>query len=441
MIGLFFETIFGSLWMPISINILIKGKVTRKNRVICLCSVFIVQIVASLIAGITGYSELGLIYQFPVIGLLVYCLMGRYWQNLIYIPVAYILIVICNYITEVLFILVLDLSVKQINKRIIYILLFYATITIAVVLFSILLQKIVNYAKNIYVSKSNKAMISLIGGNVLLCMAVFLINGWSARRLQYPDNIVKINLLLFAANAVFTIVLSSIVFHVYRERANMEHEKQEQENLQEYTKQVEKMYEGLRAFKHDYTNILATLSGYLDEEDFEGLRKYFDNYILPTNKKINQDNYRLIQLSNIKQSSIKGVLASKLIYAHTIGIEVYIDIVEEIKHINMNPVDFTRVLGIFLDNAIEASNECDIKEIKLNIIKEKKSVTIIIMNTFIDHGIPISQFEKKYFSTKGENRGIGLYNVREILNHYNNVFKVTEINNGFFSQTLIIENE
>lgn len=440
MVDILCAIIFGSLWMPLALNILIRMNVGKKKRVLCMSLIFLVQAFASLVAMLTAYSEIGLLCQFPIIGLLIFFTMERHWGYLLYIPVAYILIVISNYITEVGFIKVLRLSVHELESGSFYTLLFNCVITVVVALLSCSLQKAIWYVKKSYFSKVSKAMAFLISGNILLCMGVFLINGWAARRLNYPDSIVETNLLLFTAYAIFTIVLSLIVFKVYREREQMEHEKQEQNNLQEYIKQVEGMYEGLRTFKHDYINILAALSGYLEDEDYSGLKKYFDEYIMPTNQKINRDNYRLVQLSNVKQNSIKGILASKLIYAHTIGVDVYIDIVEEIDNIGINPVDFARIIGVYLDNAIEAVNECEVKEIKLNIVRGDNSITVIIMNTFIDQGIPVSQYEKKYFSTKGDDRGLGLYNVKEILRQYKNICKFTEIQDGYFIQTLVIEN-
>lgn len=440
MAGMLCGIVFGSLWMPLALNMLIRMDVEKKRRLLCMWLIFLVQIIASVIAMLTGYSEIGLLCQFPVIGLLIYFILGRRQCYLLYIPVAYILIVICNYITEVVFIKVMQLSVQTLEGSTFYTLILNCVITVVTVLFSGGVQKVIGCMKKSFFSKISKAMVFLISGNILLCMGVFLINGRAARRLDYPDSIVETNLLIFTLYAILAIILSLIVFKVYREREQMEHEKQEQNNLQEYIKQVEGMYEGLRTFKHDYINILAALSGYLEDEDYSGLKKYFDEYIMPTNQKINRDNYRLIQLSNVKQSSIKGILASKLIYAHTIGVDVYIDIIEEIDGIGINPVDFARIIGVYLDNAIEAVNECEIKEIKLNIVRGDNSITVTIMNTFIDHGIPISQYEKKYFSTKGVDRGLGLYNVKEILRQYKNIYKFTEIRDGYFVQTLVIEN-
>ena len=97
------------------------------------------------------------------------------------------------------------------------------------------------------------------------------------------------------------------------------------------------------------------------------------------------------------------------------------------------------MLGIYLDNAIDAALECDRKEIKFNIVNEEKAITIILMNTFVDKGIQLERIGTRSYSTKGEDRGIGLYNVKDILRKHRNVFKETAIKDGYFVQTLILE--
>ena len=124
------------------------------------------------------------------------------------------------------------------------------------------------------------------------------------------------------------------------------------------------------------------------------------------------------------------------------GIDVFIDIMDEIKDVDVRDIDLCRILGIYLDNAVEAAGETEEKELKFNIIQDNGSTVIVIMNSFINKGISISNMEKQGFSTKGEGRGLGLSNVVQVLGQYENVNKVTEIRDNYFIQTLIIsENE
>ena len=102
-------------------------------------------------------------------------------------------------------------------------------------------------------------------------------------------------------------------------------------------------------------------------------------------------------------------------------------------------MQLSRVLGVLLDNAIEASLEVtDDKKIDINIIQIDKTTDIQISNTFNNTGTPIADFNKEGFSTKGTNRGLGLNSAHEIANKLNMLLN-TEIDESTFIQNLAIE--
>ena len=62
----------------------------------------------------------------------------------------------------------------------------------------------------------------------------------------------------------------------------------------------------------------------------------------------------------------------------------------------------------------------------------------ILSNTFVDKGLSVAQMYKKGVTTKGGGHGIGLHNVSEILNRYDNIYHETQIKDGLFIQQLQI---
>ncbi len=62
----------------------------------------------------------------------------------------------------------------------------------------------------------------------------------------------------------------------------------------------------------------------------------------------------------------------------------------------------------------------------------------IISNSFLDKGIPYATLTQPDISTKGSNRGLGLYNAHKIIEKYNHVFLDTEIQDQTFVQRLQI---
>ena len=117
--------------------------------------------------------------------------------------------------------------------------------------------------------------------------------------------------------------------------------------LQEYTNQIESMYSSLRSFKHDYSNIMLSMSEYFEANDMEGLRSYFNKEILPLSRKITKNTAHINQLMNIKITELKSILSSKLLYAIELNIDVSIEVTDEVISLPMNTLDLCRIAGIF----------------------------------------------------------------------------------------------
>ena len=128
------------------------------------------------------------------------------------------------------------------------------------------------------------------------------------------------------------------------------------------------------------------------------------------------------------------MVSAKIIYAHESGIDVTIDIPDRVERFMIDTVDLARILGIFLDNAVEAALETDQPQMGLNIIQNQSGVSIIISNCFQDHGLMLNKLKQKGVSTKLGHQGIGLSNVQKILSSYDNVLLETSIQRGCFMQ-------
>ena len=220
----------------------------------------------------------------------------------------------------------------------------------------------------------------------------------------------------------------------YLEQVQTEAKQKAMQDLQDYTRNLEAMYNSLRSFKHDYVNILLSLSGYIEDGDMDRLKDFFESKIFPTKNLITGEDYKLNQLSNISVLEIKSLLSAKMIYAHESGIDVTIDIPDKVESFLIDTVDLARILGIFLDNAIESTLETEQPQIGLNIIQNKTGVSIIISNRFRDNGLMLHKLKQKGFSTKIGHQGIGLGNAQKIISSYDNVLLETTMKCDYFTQ-------
>lgn len=251
------------------------------------------------------------------------------------------------------------------------------------------------------------------------------------------NEVVIINGILVFSYFILLLITLYILFRSLVKELELKDKEGELENLQQYTMSLEKLYSDMRSFRHDYINILSSMIGYIDNKDMEGLKGYFTNKIVPLTEHMEKNNFSLDLLKNIHIPEIKGILSSKLIAAQELGIDITLDIMDPIEKINMDIVDISRCLGILLDNAIEAVVSQENPYINIGFITKKNSLIIIIVNPCVEN-VHIYQMFKKGFSTKGENRGLGLSNLKNILNRYDNVFLETTLEDRTFKQILEI---
>lgn len=217
----------------------------------------------------------------------------------------------------------------------------------------------------------------------------------------------------------------------------------DKENIQlkAYTDALEKNSKDLRKFKHDYLNILYTLEGYIDEGNIKALRTYFEEEIFPESSIMTKSSNSAPLLSNLKIPPLKALISSKIFYAESKNIKMNVEIIDEIDSISMKCLDLCRLIGIFLDNAIESSSLCTNKFVDIGIIKNESEIIIVIVNSCKYSCPPVYKLYEDGFSTKGTGHGLGLASVKEMIDKkYENVLLNTNVSNGTFKQELIITN-
>jgi len=274
----------------------------------------------------------------------------------------------------------------------------------------------------------------LIDAALLLLITIYLFDDVIPGQNGSIGRMIYNNALHISGYLLVMIFLLLAMRHSWQEQIQTEAKQKALEDLQDYTQNLENMYNGLRSFKHDYVNILLSISGYIENRDMEELKNFFDHKIFPTKNLIDQGDYKLNQLSNIAVLEIKSLLSAKMIYAHESGIDVTIDIPDRVDSFFIDTVDLARILGIFLDNAIEATLETEQPQIGLNIIRNEAGVSVIINNRFQDNGVGMHRLKQKGFSTKSGHQGIGLSNAQKIVGSYDNVLLETTMQCGCFTQ-------
>ncbi len=209
------------------------------------------------------------------------------------------------------------------------------------------------------------------------------------------------------------------------------------ENAESYNNSLTILYDNVRGFKHDFDNMVNIIGGYIQVNDIDGLKKYYNSLQKDCSK---VRNVQMLNPNVINNPGIYNLIVSKYKKASDLNIIINFEFFFDFDNLHMPIYEFSRILGILLDNSIEAASECEKKEI--NIIfresRKQKLQIVIIENTYKSIDIDTNRIFEKGISGKKNHSGIGLWEVNQILMKNNNVVLKTTNDDKFFKQELQI---
>ena len=190
-----------------------------------------------------------------------------------------------------------------------------------------------------------------------------------------------------------------------------------------------------RKIIHDFKNQLIVINGYADNP--EKLKAYLSEIIKDQR---NIPNSKLLLNVEKLPSGLKGLIYYKFSNLDS-NINVSIDIKNSLKkYESISPKlnkDCLKILGVFIDNAIEAVKNEKEKYINLEFIKQKEQIIINVRNTCTSR-VNIKDLTKNGFTTKGKNHGYGLSLVSDIVRKDDSLDIKFECDDDIFSATLVI---
>lgn len=205
------------------------------------------------------------------------------------------------------------------------------------------------------------------------------------------------------------------------------------QNAEEYNNTLQLLHDNVRCFKHDYDNTVAAIGGYIKTDDMEGLKKYYKEL---EEEVINVSSLYMLNPNLINDPGIYSLLATKYHKAEEYNIKINLIILLDLSTINMKIYEFTKILGILLDNAIDAAKECDEKIINITFKEDEKynRQLLIIENTYLDKDVDTTKIFEKGITSKENHTGLGLWEIRKILKRNNNLNLHTTKSSKYFSQ-------
>ena len=220
-----------------------------------------------------------------------------------------------------------------------------------------------------------------------------------------------------------------------QEKLNQEQDLRYRE-MERYSLHIEELYKEVRSFRHDYTNLLTSLRLGIEEEDMEQIKEVYDSVLKDSSQKLQDNKYDLGRLVNIRDRALKSLLAGKFLKARDQNIVFNVEVPEEVQVESMSLLDFLTIVSILCDNAIEASAEASQPRVSIAFIKNGAQETFIIENSIKEEGIDVSEIFSFGVSSKGEDRGVGLYTVMKLVESHPNASLNTTCQDQVFRQVL-----
>lgn len=309
-------------------------------------------------------------------------------------------------------------------------------ILLYVSIFFKILDMILGRIRNDVDIKDKYLLLIVIVSSITLCL--FYLYIWQGSVSGFSDQSLKTNAVVFLTYTGIMAVILSIIVKSAVKNAKVEAQALQMRQLREYVGALEALQKDMRVFRHDYVNILSGINGFITNSDMDGLSVYFRTKVIPMNSDMEVNISKLSTLQNLEVVELKGLFATKMIRAQELGVDAQVEVYKRIDEMNMDSIDLCRVTGILLDNAIEAVVETADPTVRVAIIQKKEAIVLIFANSLPEDSPPIHHFFEEGFSTKGENRGIGLSTLKKTLKKYPNVSLDTKITQHGFVQELEI---
>lgn len=425
-------TLFASLSQSLATTIImtkLKKNLCKKN----LFMFFVASWVYFILVSMFIPNKIRFLVFITIITLLInYILNIRNKKSVLYTIIITILLTISEMIITLLLVLLGFSSVDLVNNP------FFNMITNILVsglsvILSILpvLRKLFNKLLNFF--EKHKNYIYYLYALLIMLYLLVSKNGLNL--------ILKSN---YYINILFLISSIAIITLLIRKELKAEQLQKVNSQMLNYVTKYEKIITEQGKANHEFKNQLMVIKGYAKMNDSKKLIDYLDS--ITDDAKKTHSSYLISQLNNFPDGGIKGLLYYKLSTMEDMNISYDINVGNGVKRklssleTNMYK-NITKILGVLLDNAIEASFKSKNKKILIITKKSDDKIIFSIYNTYTGK-IDLNKIGTGY-TTKGKGRGYGLRLVEDIIstNHSFDINRYLEDNYYVTDLTVKIKNK
>lgn len=327
--------------------------------------------------------------------------------------------------------------------------------------------KLLHVSKEVIYTSFAGSVLGNICANIIMILIIYLIRKPLKKMLNYnfstSKKIIFVSIMTIIITAYFffkliagykvdnsvipylacMIAFVTILLTLYKEKIENENIIKKYDGLLDVMKTYEADIENQRTLIHETRNELMTIrSKAVDKNASKEFIEYMDSVI---GDKVSTSMSKYSKFAHLPSNGLKGFFYYKSLEAERRSLNVSVNVSKKIENSFLKDLDtktykdLARLIGVYLDNAIDASEKSEDKKLGIEVYLIKDNIKIIITNTFSNE-VDLNKMGKERYTTKGKNHGHGLLLVSNIIRDNNRFVAKTKIDNNLYIQELTIKN-
>ena len=226
-----------------------------------------------------------------------------------------------------------------------------------------------------------------------------------------------------------------LIFLIVKDTKKLRKLKLELQTVQIRNEELTNQYDQIREVRHNFGNFVQALSGYVEVKNIKGIEEMCSRVQRET---CAANEIRDVNITRICNPALEKLIENKLTLAKQKDINVKLESKTNLRNLKIDTYDLCKIIGILLDNAIEAADKSKDKEINIKIFETKKvrKKNIYIENSYEGVVDLTKLYSKGYTSKTYEegNHGLGLWSVKKIVQANEEIHMVTKVKDRFCQQ-------